>query len=681
MSVPTLEQPGMPAPGENALRDLLGVLARRRWIVLLALGLTTAVAVAFSRVIPPVYEASSALIVYKSPPVVLLANTYSGQESSLFQQQVAQASGASDVVTVTEIVKSAAVRDVAAARLGPLVDPEQLKSILARLHVQQARNSDVVRITVTHTDPDAAAAVANAVVQSVIDLDLKGRRHLVIQTRKYIGEQLAAATEKLQASERTLLALKNEHRDVSISEETSLKLRQLAALEDKLADVRLQQREAQVDYARSASLRPVTQSAVQGTADPLVATLQGQLANLEVERSGLRKQFTPEHPAVLSVEAKIEETKTRLGAAIAQGRAALAAREQKIAADVARVEQALTQIPTREAELTRLTRDARDAERTYALLAAKLHEAQIAEGSIGSAVQVLDVAKPPQKPVWPKKGLIVALASVAGLLLGVTGAYITEQVDESVKSEKDVERLLGAPVLSTIPILKAGRGRDNRGVPPLAVPLGQTPRGAEAFEAFRSLRAHILGAMVKAQYKCLLITSAQRHEGKSTIVANLGIAVAQTDRRVLLVDCDLRRPALNRLFPGAESPGLSGILEGKADVSDVARSTPYPHLKCVVSGPAVHNPAELLDTKRMSEFMAQIRDQGDLILLDSPAVLPVADAEVAGLHADAAIVVVRVGYVDRGALAEVRHRLDRVGVRSIGLVLNYSRDKSKRYRY
>jgi capsular exopolysaccharide synthesis family protein len=674
MSMPTLEQPAMPALGENAFRDFLSVLARRRRIVLLALGLTTAVAVALSRVVPPVYEASSALIVYKNPPVVLLANPYFGQESSLFQQQVAQAS---DVVTVTEIVKSGAVRDAAVARLTPLVDPERLSSILARLRVQQARSSDVVRISATHTDPNIAAAVANAVVQSVIDLDLKGRRHLVSQTRKYLGEQLAVARQNLEASEHALVAFKNEHRDVSIAEETLLKLRQLAGLEDKLAEVRLQQRETQAGYVRSASLRPSTQSAP----DPLVATLQGQLAVLEVERSGLRKQFTAVHPAVLSIEAKIEETKTRLSAAIAQGQAALAAREQKLAADISQVERALAQIPAREAELAHLTRDAKDAERTAALLAAKLQEARIAEGSIGSAVQVLDVAKPPQKPVWPKKGLIVPLAVVAGLLLGVTGAYLIEQVDESVKSAGDVERLLGAPVLSTIPVLNSGRGRDSRGAPPLVLPSDQTPRGAEAFEAFRSLRAHILGAMAKAQYKCLLITSAQRHEGKSTIVANLGIAVAQTDRRVLLVDCDLRRPTLRRLFPGADSPGLSGVLAGKADVGDVVRSTPHARLKCVDSGPAVHNPSELLDTKRMSEVMAQIRDQADLILLDSPAVLPVADAEVAGLQADGAIVVVRVGKTDRRALAEVRHRLDRVGVRVIGSVLNYSRNGSHPYRY
>lgn len=675
MSVPPLEQSATPRQGENAFRDFLGVLARRRWFVLLLLGLTTAAAVAVSRVTPPVYEASSALIVYKSPPVILLANP--GQESNLFQQQVAQGP---DVVTLTEIAKSQAVRDAAAARLAPVVDPGQLKTILASLHVQQAIGTDIVRITVTYTDPKVAAVVANAVVQSVVDLDLMGRRHLVSQTREFLSEQLAAANQELRTSEHALVAFKNEHRDVALSEETLLKLRQRAGLEDMLAEVRLQQRDAQAGYDRSANLRAPTQGAFIAP-DPLVATLQGQLATLEVERSGLRKQFTPMHPAVLSVEAKIEETKARLSAAIAQGQAALAARGQRLSADLGRVEQALAQVPTREAELARLTRDAKDAERTSALLAAKLQQARIAEGSIGSAVQVLDIAKPPQKPVWRKKGMIVTLAVVAVLMLGVSGTYLVEQVDESVKSAKDVERLLGAPILSTIPVLKSGRGRDGRDPPPLVVPLDQTSRGAEAFEAFRTLRTHVLGAIGKAQYKCLLITSARRHEGKSTIAANLAIAVAQTDRQVLLVDCDLRRPALSRLFPGADSPGLSGVLAGRTDVSDAVRSTPYTNLKCVVSGPAVHNPSELLDTKRMSAFVAQIRDQADLILLDSPAVLPVADAEVAGLQADGAIVVVRVGKTARRALAEVRDRLDRAGVRVIGAVLNYSRDRSRPFRY
>ncbi len=680
MSVMATDQTTTPAHDQETLPELLRIVRGRRRIVAVAFMLTTGAAVLLSLVTPPVYEASTTLISDSTPPVVLFAN--SGQETNLLQEQVGQAP---DVATFTEIVKSQAVRDAAAARLSPVLGPAKATAALSHVSVQPLRNTAIVRISAASGDPNDAATAANALAQSVIALDLKARRRLVANARKFIGEQLKITRQKLRASEDMVTEFKNQNRDVSLSEQTLLNLRKLADLEARLADVRLQEQEARtgsVPAATSTVSVPVATAdgeprglVLQGGPDPLVAGLQSQLSSLEVELSGLRKQFTPMHPQVVSIQAKIDETRRRLGAAVARNWATLATREQGLSADINEAQQTLMKIPTREAALASLTRNAKEAERTYLLLSEQFQGARIFEGSIGSSVRIVDVARPPGKPARPNRGLNTILGAVVGLMLGVTAAYAVEQLDTTVRSGEEASRFLDAPVLGVIRSLPVGHG-SAAGTLPLMVPSEQTSGVAEEF---RGLRTHLLAAMRTGRHKCLLVTSALPSEGKSTIAANLGAAIAQSGRSVWLMDCNLRHPALRAFFPEADSPGLSTLLAGHAVVEDIVRHTSQPRLDCIVSGPTVSSPAELIDTQLMAGLVTAARGSADVILLDGPALLPVADAEVLGLYVDGAIVVVRAGRTDRQSLIHTRERLRRAGVAVMGVVLNDRRDHSARF--
>jgi capsular exopolysaccharide synthesis family protein len=542
--------------------------------------------------------------------------------------------------------------------------------MLSHVSVQQLRNTEIVRVSATSSDPAASARAVNAIAQSVIALDLQARRRLVADARKFIGDRLESARRQLQTTENLLTDFKNENRDVSLLEQTALNLRRLAELEARLADDRLQEQETQSggDVPAASSDPQTPGTLMQSRPDSLATTLQHQLTALEVELSGLRQQFTVMHPQVIAVQAKIDETKRRLSAAVNRNQASLAVREQGLSANISHVEQTLMQIPTREAALARLTRNAKDAERTYLQLSAQFQGAYIAEGSIGSSVRIVDVAKPPAKPAGPKRGLNILLGAIVGLMVGVTGAYVVEQLDNTVRSAEEASQLLGAPVLGVIPRL----GRAGKTLPLLT----QAKQAPGPTEDFRGLRTHILGALRAAGHKCLLITSALPDEGKSTVVANLAVAIAQSDRSVWLVDCDLRHPALKDLFPEADSPGLAGLLSGQAVIEDLVRPTAHPRLNCIVSGPAVSNAAELLDTQLMAGLLTSARGLADVILLDSPALLTVADAEVLGLYVDGAVMVVRAGRADRRALVQARERLERARVRLAGVVFNDNRGRS-----
>jgi capsular exopolysaccharide synthesis family protein len=649
---------------EETLPDLLRIFRVRRWIIAVAFILTTGVATAFSLIMPPVYVASSTLISDRIPPVVLL----SGSGQDIYQQQVSQAP---DVLTFTEIVRSEAVRAAAAARLSSLVGPAKANAMLAHVTVQRLRDTEVVKISATSNDPDDAARAVNELTQSVIALDLKARRRLVSVARKFLGDQQEVARQRLRTAENLVTAFKNENRDVSLSEQTSLNLRKLWDLEARLADARLQELEIQSggDVPAASSDPQTPGTLMQSRPDPLASTLQHQLTSLEVELSGLRKQFTVEHPQVIAVQAKIEETKRRLSAAVARNRAGLAAREQGLSNNISQVEQTLTQIPTREAALVRLTRNAKEAERTYLTLSAQFQGAYIAEGSIGTSVRIIDTAKPPTKPAGPKRGLNTLLGAIVGLMVGVTAAYVVEQLDNTVRSAEEAGQLLGAPVLGVIPRL----GRAGTTLPVLT----QAEQATRPAEEFRGLRTHLLGALRGAGHKSVIITSALPDEGKSSIAANLAVTIARSDRSVWLVDCDLRHPALKDFFPEADSPGLAGLLNGRAVIDGVVRPTAQPHLKCIVSGPAGSNAAELLDTQLMAGLLTSARGLADVILLDSPALLAVADAEILGPYVDGALMVVRAGKADRHALVQARDRLERARVRLVGVVFNDTRGRSR----
>ena len=653
MNGATTVQPVTLGEPEFNLRDFFNVVARRWRIIVAPFAIIVGGAMGLSLATPPVYKASTTVTTDKSPPVILLDRS---GEVSMFSDQ--PATQAPDVHTLAELIKSDVVREGAVARLTPGLGEQGAKAAFTGLNVQPVRDTELVRVSIEHTDPNVAADAANAVVNSLIDMNLKARRRRATEIQQFINQQLGLAGEKLRSSEAELVDYKNRHGDVSLAQETSLTLQRLAELEAKRVDVRLPRLE-------SASL---------------VATLNSHLASLEIELSGLQQQFTEKHPALISTMAKIEETKRRLLAETTRDRQTEQSRERAIASAIGQYEDRVRGVPTREAELTRLTRNTKEAEQIYLLLSSKFQQAIIAEASIGSAIQVVDTAKAPNSPAKLRARRTMLFGAILGLMFGMVAALFIEQLDDAVRSAKDVEEALGAPVLGAIPLVDVRRDRKKgrRGHPP-PLPLAQMDRSSALREAYRTLRTHVLTALPGSSRNCLLVTSALPDEGKSTVAVNLALALAQADRHVWLVDCDLRRSRLSRLFPEAESPGLAAFLTGHTAAAGVVRPTSHAGLSFVASGPTASNAAELLDSPRLARFIEEARAGADVVLLDSPAVMPASDAEEIGRRVDGVLLVVRAGKTDRSALVEVRHRMERVGARIVGAVLNGAPEGPWRY--
>jgi receptor protein-tyrosine kinase len=288
---------------------------------------------------------------------------------------------------------------------------------------------------------------------------------------------------------------------------------------------------------------------------------------------------------------------------------------------------------------------------------------------------VVDAAIPPRDPAGPRVLLNTALAGILGLLIGLALILLVEYLDDTVKSPRDVEETGQVATLGLISQMRTPAAEVHR----LAALL--YPR-SQAAEAFRTLRTNIEFASVDRATHSMLVTSAVAGEGKTVVASNLALMFAQAGRRTLLVDADLRVPAIHRIFNVANTTGLTTLLRGEAtSVASVARATEEPNLGIVTSGPLPPNPAEILGSARMRGLIELLTKEAEVVVFDSPPLVPVTDAAVLARQIDGTIVVVRAGKTRRSVFRSGLEALRRVGAPILGVTLNGLPEHGAAYDY
>jgi capsular exopolysaccharide synthesis family protein len=275
-------------------------------------------------------------------------------------------------------------------------------------------------------------------------------------------------------------------------------------------------------------------------------------------------------------------------------------------------------------------------------------------------------ASQPKTPVAPDRVRIGLVALVFGLMLGVGVALAVEYTDNSLRTVEDIHRVVpGLRVVGVIPVVRDWKSRDEAFVVSVRAPT------SPAAEAMRTLRTSLAFLSLENDVNVLQVTSADAGEGKSSTVANLGVALARAGRRVVVIDCDLRRPRLHRFFELDGGVGLTSILAGEADLAAAVRPAPsVPRLMVLPAGPLPADPSELLSSQRMADVVDALRAQGAMVILDCPPVLPLADALAAAPLADATVIVCRAGQSDAKRLARCVDLLRQVRAPLAGIVLN-----------
>jgi capsular exopolysaccharide synthesis family protein len=372
----------------------------------------------------------------------------------------------------------------------------------------------------------------------------------------------------------------------------------------------------------------------------------------------------------------------------------------------------MASLPTTEATeaglLAQVATFSKEAER----LREELQNAQIEEAAEGGQIDVMDLATLPIVPIGSGNVPRIIFALMIGLALGTLIAYVLENYTSVLYRREEVERITMVPTLATVPPLSAlaTRGsRLHRWIQPVAIGKGKSRRmgtgngngnvnangsgnghgdgnGHSATyrrelvtmadarslgaESFRTLRTNLLFSSAVQSMREVIVTSSAPSEGKSTTAANLAVAFAQQGQRVLLVDCDLRRPQVHLVFGFPQSPGLTTALMGGASPAELAHGTTVENLAVLTAGPTPPNPAELLGGARMRDLLDKLAQSYELIILDTPPVLVASDAAILSRHAGGTLLVVRAGKTPAAALRDALQQLANVGTRVIGTVLN-----------
>lgn len=389
--------------------------------------------------------------------------------------------------------------------------------------------------------------------------------------------------------------------------------------------------------------------------------LQTGLLELQQKRKELETRFTASHPAIQTIDAQI----------------------RSINAEMAGVGAKVKTFPNVEQDLLRLTRDLKVNTELYASLLNSSQQLQLVkEGKVGN-VRIVDVAAAPEIPIKPKRSMILALAAAIGLVAGIALAFLRNSLRPGLEDPSDVEKLAGLHVFATIPYSEvqaqhaaAIKGKAS-GSHVLALLAPQDP----VVESMRSLRTALQFAMLDATNNVVLITGPTPAIGKSFVSVNFAAVLGASNKRILLVDADLRKGYLNQYFGLSRNNGVSQVLSGSATLEEVLHRDVAPNVDFLSTGTLPPNPSELLMTTATQALISQLSRSYDLVIIDTAPVLAAADTAILAPLAGAVFMVARAEVTTLGELQESSKRLAQSGVQARGVIFNGLNTSKRRYGY
>lgn len=699
-----------------SLELVLRTLRRRRWLLLSVAATVLALTIVHVFTATPMYRAGATLQIDPEDAKILPFEEMSSQGASaraseeyLWTQAEKLKSGdlARRVIAQLDLAEKPAFTEP--VRKGVLLDsldlvrkaiggifgaspeePAEIRKLTTtfqdRLEVTPIRNTRLVEISFESPDPELAARVTNTVPEEFIQRHLEGKFDSTIRATDFLRGQLEDLKIQVEQSEEALLEYAQAKNIVNLSDRETSSRKRLSDLTDELtlAQTAMIQNRSVADAATTASLASFPDALSNDT----IRRLESSKSALEQELSGISEQYGEGWPEVKELRLRIADLDSQLQRE--KRRALVSARQnydlardryEKVAAAVAEQRALVERLNQDSIQYNILKREVDSTKELYEGLLQRLKEASVSAGLRSSNIQVTDRAEVPRFAASPRKGRALALGLVLALFLGVGAALVAESLDNTLKSSEDVSQYLGLPSLGTVPYLtveanghrhwaRLGRTGTAPPKPILQDDADEASRGS-AREAYRTLRTSLMLSHSDRPPQAVLVTSALSGEGKSTTAANLAGALAATGESTLLVDADLRKPALAAAFGIDHEQGLTTCLSGASDLtSQILRTVRYHNLYLLPAGQVAPNPPELLGSKRMAQALKLLRGSFTYIVIDSPPTLELSDSRVLARSVDGVILVTRAGKTPRNAVRKAAGDLLVVGGRILGVVLN-----------
>jgi len=678
--------------GPEFSRDsLISIIWQRRLIILMATLSCLGAAFIYILRARPIYTGTSRVYVEQCGPKIMT------EEEGVMTQSK------NYLYTQAELLKSMPILSDMMKKTGI----DQMKTfanvdnsityLKKHLNVTVGKKDDIINVSIDSAYPEEAAQMVNALVDSYITYHTTHKRGTAGEVLKLLRKEKETCNEEMRQKMEHLREFSRQNGSLSLgNDKDNIIVHRLGRLSDALTEAKLETIDARAAYDNINAMMsdPVkVRQLVEGrNAEGRYpfgnehAKMRRQLTQLQTHLNELKRQGTADHPAVLATRGKIAQLQHQLTeqeysfaqawrTAAVQRWITSMKKEAQIKASLDEQQKLTLELNAKNTEYEILKSDLDRIEKLSESFHNRIKEINVTEDAGALNISILELARPADKPSEPRKGRIMGIALALGILLGIALALLCDWMDHRLRSAEEISAVLGVPVLGAVPSMLKEQTVVGRG---MKVHFDSTSSVAEAY---RVIRTAVHYGLPGDQAQTLLITSPGPGDGKTTLVSNLGISMAQAGERTIIIDADFRKPLQHKIFEVERVCGLSSVLSGTDTLDCAIEHTSVAGLDLLTCGPAVSNPSEMLSCSAFANAIKELREKYDRILIDSPPVMHVSDARILGAICDVTVMVLRAEKSTRKVSAQGRDGLLSVGANILGVVVNDVPRHRGRYSY
>jgi len=689
-------------------------ILKRRWLPALAVFASVVALTAYGTLKEKaVYEAEGKLLFKKTTPGSAL--TELGKEIGVLTPAAEQSN---PLTTEIELIRSVEILEKTINRL-QLKDEKnhrlKTKDFFKKLTVATIRGADILTVSYKDQNPKIAADVVKNLMNFYIDNNQKVNRLEAVSVRQFIERKLPNSDQAMRKAAAELRKFKEDNKVVNLEEEAKSAVAVMAQLESQIdqaksdllnasAKSKAFEYQLQMDPQQALTASTLSQSSTVQEALKEYKQIERQLAieqnryldnspiinRLETKKATIKALLDQQIQQVLGGQQPLPNQSLQIGEVkpklieefikVDVERQGLAERVTILSNALAGYKQRVKVLPKLEKEKRELERKLQEAEADYEELQKKLQQIRITENQQVGNARIIQKPSVPEEPVRSRKSLLLVSGSLLGTLLAIAAALLLESQDKSVKTIEEARELFGFTLLGVIPFHRKSEKNPRRNSWPLksaAQDLELSPRQivvrdtphTSSTAAYRMLQANLRFLSSDKELKVIVVSSSLPQEGKSTVSANLAVAIAQLGRKVLLVDADMHCPVQHRIWELPNQVGLSNVIVGQAGFGDAIAQV-MDNLDVLTCGVIPPNPMALLDSQRLALLIKQFSATYDAVIIDAPSLNVAADALILGNKADGILLVVRPGVLNSGTVAFAKELLKKSSQHVLGLVVN-----------
>jgi polysaccharide biosynthesis transport protein len=673
---------------EFEMLDYFSMLRRHKWIMIAAVVIVTGLGTLYTLRQTPIYRSTVTILIEREAPRVV--------ETSEVVTLGALQAYEDYYNTQIKILESRDIREKAVSRIGSKDD------VFGKLTIEPVKKSWLVKLSADNPDPAKAALVANTVAEVFVEENLARKMKTVGDAQFWLLNQINEEERKLQQAEKVLEDYRRRTGEISLDQAqdiTVTRLKDLNAAYTNAQDVRIK---AHAQYSKFKNWKLEDSDFLPDIIENgLILSLRRELITKENDYRKLAERFTSTHPEMVRLQSQITDIQEKIAQEIDTETAKLKSEkiievnektrqyrrdyesalqhENDLKAQLDAQEKAAMHLSSSAVNYNILKRAADTSRELYQMLLTQAQETGLTSELRGNNISILDRAEQPRTPISPKTNRNILASILLGLVLGAGLVLFTNYMHDTINGPEDIKSALhntGVKLLSTIPHIKAGKDKEDIDT------ITEREFHSQANNAFGLLRTNILFPPPEKEMKNILITSAIRAEGKTFVAANLAIAFAHVGFRTLIVDTDLRKPRMHKIFNLKGEKGLTDYLVGEASMEEIIHKLAIDNLSIIECGEIPHEPEPLLSSPKMQDLSRLLKENFDYIIYDTPPLVPIADSILlSATVADKTIIVAKSENTPKRMLKQAYEMLEEARQGIVGGVIINDISRESNYRY